>query len=94
MHPRSLSLREASCRLPEYPRAAVLADAQGVTRVEFVVNAAGEVTNIRIIKASGATPVHALLDKAVVESVASCRFPAASGFGPVTARQEFQWKLE
>jgi periplasmic protein TonB len=92
--PRSLDLRAATCPQPEYPRAAIRADAEGRTVVMLTVSASGEVSDVRVVEKSGDTTMHALLDAEAVRVTASCRFPEAVGTAPTQARLPYLWKIE
>jgi TonB family protein len=87
-------LSAATCPTPNYPPYAQDEEATGVTRVQFSVNAAGYVTEARVVQTSGATPAHKVLDQTAVTTALACRFPAAEGFGPAQAARSFRWTLE
>ena len=61
----------AQCR-PDYPGAAQRAGASGVTRIRFTVDAAGRIAGSRILRTSGATREHRLMDQAAAAALAQC----------------------
>ena len=83
---------------PQYPKAALRAQVQGVTVVAFHVNAKGEVTGADIVRSSGPTHEHRLLDQETASALSRCHFVAATDENghpidsvvPVT----YRWKLE
>lgn len=85
------------CEKPEYPDIARRAGAQGRTRLAFFVNAVGRFTKVHIVRSSGDTPAHKLLDFQAVAALSSCRWEPArknneryADWGFV----EFVWRLE
>jgi TonB family protein len=64
------------CR-PRYPEAALRAHAQGVTGLAFHVDATGKLTQVEIVKSSGSTREHRLLDKTAASTLSLCPFKAA-----------------
>ena len=87
----------ARCR-PAYPGAAQRAGASGVTRIRFTVDAAGRIAGSQILRASGATREHRLMDQAAVAALAQC--PVQVGTDdqgrPVgtTTDVEYVWTLD
>jgi periplasmic protein TonB len=83
---------------PEYPPAAQKAEATGHTTVRFVIDAAGKLVSAEVIKASGATREHRLMDRATVTALSGCTFsPGRDANGqPVGASTDvtYVWKLE
>ena len=85
------------CR-PEYPVAALRANAQGKTVLAFHVDATGKVLGVDILQSAGDRREHRLLDNAAARALATCPFEPprdASGkamAGVVTAT--FTWRLE
>ncbi len=59
---------------PAYPAAALKAGVTGTTKVRFVVSAAGQVTQAEIVRPSGPTLEHRLLDYAFEQALASCPY--------------------
>ena len=86
-----------ACR-PDYPPAAIRAQATGVSRVVLVVGADGAVEGSDLVGASGPTREHQLLDAAAQDSLARCTFvPAQGADGTPTASTvviSYTWKLE
>ncbi|MGM9485910.1 energy transducer TonB [Ideonella sp. YS5] len=91
--PRPIDASSAECPMPEYPIEARRTEAMGVTRVLMTVSSLGTVTETTILRKSGQSRFHDLLDQAAVKAVQQCRFPAASGYGPAKAVREFNWQL-
>ena len=87
----------ASCTKPEYPTAARRAQAEGVTRIRFSIDASGAVSRADIERASGPSREHRLLDRAAVEALSACKFqPGTDEDGKPTgayATVEYVWKL-
>ena len=83
---------------PKYPPEAVRAKATGKTRVRLAIDAEGHFRNSELIGASGRTAEHRLLDDAVKDSIARCRFkPATSASGDpeaATVDVQYQWRIE
>jgi TonB family protein len=61
---------------PNYPVQARRAEATGVVELEFNLNERGSAGLIAVRKSSGISREHKLLDRASVEFVSSCLFPA------------------
>ena len=91
---RAVEFSTAQCPRVQYTREAMRAGVEGKTKLAFVVDAAGSVSEVRVIHASGETAAHASLDAEAARVLAACRFPPSPGFGPVTATQTFTFKLE
>ena len=88
----------SSCDKPEYPAAALRADASGTTKIRFTVDASGTVSKAEIERAAGVSREHRLLDRAAVDALSKCRFkPGSDEQGkPVggTTVVEYVWKTE
>jgi periplasmic protein TonB len=87
----------ASCK-PEYPIAAIRAEATGVTAIKFTIDATGKVVSADVIRPSGTTREHRLLDRAAVSSLSGCTFrPGRDANGRAigaSTNVEYVWKLE
>jgi protein TonB len=87
----------ANCK-PDYPQAALKAEATGTTTIRFTIDANGKMTNAEVIKASGASREHRLLDRTALNALSGCTFkPGRDTNGnPVGASfpVEYVWKLE
>lgn len=92
------SLRIGSaCKPPEYPAAAARSDTTGTTRLVFHVGPKGEVIDADILKSSGKTLHHKLLDMAALMSLMQCVFSPAVVNGVAvegTTQVEYVWRLE
>ena len=88
---------QANCR-PDYPPAAVRAQAQGVVKMRFHVDIDGKVTQVDIIGSSGKTREHKLLDHAAAFALARCPLkPLKDENGNPTAGEfdvSYTWRLE
>jgi protein TonB len=86
-----------SCK-PEYPPAALKADATGSTRIRFNVGADGKLAGAEVIKPSGPSREHRLMDRAALNALSGCTFTAGRDTTgkPVGASfdVEYVWKLE
>ncbi len=86
-----------SCAKPEYPVAARRAQAEGVSRIRFSVDASGRVSKAEVERASGSSREHRLLDRTAVDSLSGCKFqPGTDESGNAVgafATVEYVWKL-
>lgn len=91
-------LEVASCEKPDYPAAALRADATGTTKIRFAVDADGRVVRADLENPSGASREHRLLDRAAIDALSRCRFkPGTDETGrPVgsTAFVSYVWKTD
>lgn len=98
--PQALAARidVSSCGKPEYPDAALRADAVGTTKIRFTIDAAGSVANAVIARVAGDSREHRLLDRAALDALSKCRFkPGTDEQGkPVggTTVVEYVWKTQ
>jgi TonB family protein len=86
-----------ACKPPEYPVAAARTDTTGTTRLVFHVGPKGEVIDADILKSSGKTLHHKLLDMAALSSLMQCVFSPAIVNGvavDATTQVEYVWRLE
>ena len=88
---------ETYCK-PQYPPAALRAQVQGVTTVAFHVDAEGKVTQAEILKSSGPTREHRLLDLETARKLSLCPFEIGkdSDGNPVATvvKVDYTWRLE
>ena len=88
----------STCEKPEYPAAALRADATGTTKIRFTVDATGAVSKAEIERSAGLSREHRLLDRTAVEALSKCRFkPGTDEQGkPVggTTVVDYVWKTE
>lgn len=88
----------STCEKPEYPAAALRADATGTTKIRFTVDATGAVAKAEIERPAGSSREHRLLDRAAVDALSKCRFkPGTDEQGkPVggTTVVDYVWKTE
>ncbi|MFT5533103.1 MAG: protein TonB [Burkholderiaceae bacterium] len=81
-----------SCK-PDYPRASLIAEETGVTRVEFTVSPTGQLVDAKIKKTSGSRN----LDRAAVSGLSRCKFNPGTQDGKAvqsTFSVEYVWKLD
>lgn len=87
----------STCVKPDYPVSARRAQAEGVTRIRFAIDASGQVTRADVEQPSGPTREHRQLDRSAVQALSGCRFqPGADSEGrPVGAyaRVDYVWRL-
>jgi protein TonB len=82
----------------DYPPAAVRAEATGLTKIRFTIDAQGKLVKSEIIKSAGNSREHKLLDRMVESKLSNCRFtPGIDESGKPTGgtfEAEYLWKLE
>jgi protein TonB len=97
---RPAQIDVSTCEKPSYPPAALRAEAKGITKIRFSIDAQGHVdpSKTSIEGTSGGSREHKLLDRAAVEALSKCHFkPGTDEAGhPVGAFAvvEYVWKLE
>ncbi len=82
---------------PEMPAIATRTGAMGETRLEFLVEKTGRASKFWILRSSGDTYAHKVLDLQAVAALAACPFrPASLDGNPVdqVVSQEFRWVIE
>jgi protein TonB len=88
----------STCEKPEYPAAALRADATGISKIRFTVDATGMVSKAEIERSAGASREHRLLDRTAVEALSKCRFkPGVDDSGkPIggTTVVDYVWKTD
>ena len=95
---RAAQINVATCEKPEYPSAALRAEATGTTKIRFTVDATGVVGKAEIERPSGSSREHRLLDRSAVEALSKCRFkPGNDDTGkPVGGATlvDYVWKMD
>ena len=91
---RAVSVSSGNCQQPSYPLDAKRDGAEGVTGLDFEVDAVGKVTRVAIINTAGTTEGHRALDTIALESLKKCVFPPAPGYLPGRARLDYVWRLQ
>jgi TonB family protein len=81
------------CPHPDYPSAALRAQAEGVSAVEIIFDEQGRLVDGRLVGASGTTREHRLLDGTALEAFALCRFPATTTPGNRSIRMSYNWRI-
>jgi len=88
----------STCEKPEYPSAALRADATGTSKIRFTVDATGAVAKAEIERSAGASREHRLLDRTAIEALSKCRFkPGIDEQGkPIggTTMVDYVWKTD
>lgn len=92
------NINVAACDKPEYPAAALRAEATGTTKIRFTVDATGKVSKAEVEKSAGASREHRLLDRTAVDALSKCPFKPGTDEGgqPVGAVTvvEYVWKMD
>ena len=87
-----------TCDKPEYPAAALRADASGTSKIRFTVDATGVVSKAEIERSAGASREHRLLDRSAIDALSKCRFkPGVDENGKAVGGNtivEYVWKVE
>jgi protein TonB len=87
----------SACK-PDYPSAALKAEATGITTIRFTIDATGKMVNAELVKSSGPSREHRLLDRTALSALSGCTFrPGRDSNGnPVGASfpVEYVWRLE
>ena len=83
----------ASAQVP-YPRGAAISEAEGVSVLLVWVDAQGQLTDVRVVKGSGPSYAHVLLDMAAEQTARRCRFSPASGVPSRIGRIDIGWRLQ
>ena len=88
----------SDCEKPAYPPAAARAEATGVVRIKVSVGVDGRATATEIVRSSGGSREHKLLDRAAEGAIKNtCKFKPGTVDGkpePLTTFVEYAWKLE
>ena len=84
-----LAAKSRPCPQPEYPYGAMKRNEQGVTKVRFMVEPDGWVSNVAIQTSSGS----AELDEASMSTIGGCWFPPAKHGMSEWMETSYTWKL-
>lgn len=87
---------EGACAKPEYPAAALRAEATGTTGLMMRVNTKGDVSDAYVLRSAGPTREHKLLDAVTMSTLRTCRFaPATEGGEAIDAwiAMQYVWRL-
>ena len=92
------AITNASACKPDYPAAAAKAEATGTTTIKFTIDAGGKVVSADVVRPSGPSREHRLLDRAAQSSLSNCTFrPGRDTNGQAVGAStvvEYVWKLE
>jgi TonB family protein len=88
----------STCAKPAYPYSALRAKIGGVTKLRFSIDALGRVNSTIIVKSSGESTDHKLLDQTAAETLSKCMFiPGVDSNGVAfgsSTNVDYVWKLE
>jgi protein TonB len=97
---RGASLGDAACapKPEDYPAAATRADATGTTTIRFTIDGTGKIVKSEVVKPSGPTREHRMLDRVALEKLSTCSFtPGTDENGHSvgsTTDVQYVWRLE
>ncbi len=99
LQPVPPQINVSSCEKPEFPAAALRAEATGTSKVRFTIDATGAVSKAEIERSAGGSREHRLLDRAAVDALSKCRFKPGTdehgkSVGGAVTVVEYIWKLE
>jgi len=87
-----------TCEEPQFPAAALRAEATGVTKIRFTVDANGAVSKVDLERSAGGSREHKALDRAAIDALSKCRFkPGTDANGNPAgafAIVEYVWKIQ
>jgi protein TonB len=91
------NLDASLCQTPEYPPQARREEATGITKLHFEIDEHGKVKSSRVVRSSGPTRAHKVLDTAALNALSLCNFqPGIDENGkPVggSTELEYKWNL-
>jgi periplasmic protein TonB len=86
------------CDKPDYPAAARRASATGITQIRFGVDGTGKVTSAQLLRPSGGSREHHMLDQMAINALSHCTFkPGTDEHGKPAggyATVDYVWKLD
>jgi periplasmic protein TonB len=91
--PKKRSISIAACVQPDYPPRARRAEATGTTRLRIEVTADGTVTEVSVLRPSGPTREHKMLDQAAVDALRHCKFAPEPGTTTNAVTVSYRWSL-
>ncbi|MCA0241449.1 MAG: energy transducer TonB [Proteobacteria bacterium] len=96
--PTIANVQACAPQADDYPAAARRAEATGTTRVRFTIGADGKLASADVIKSSGPSREHKMMDRVAVAKLSECKFEAGRDETgkPVGGvhEVEYVWKLE
>ena len=96
--PTIANARDCAPTADDYPAAARRAEATGSTRVRFTVGADGKLAGADVLKSSGSSREHKMMDRVAVTKLSECTFrPGQDENGKAiggTYEVEYVWKLD
>ena len=91
---RNLAEVGFKCQEAYYPAAARRSGADGRTRLRVDVSEEGRISSVSVVRPSGQSKEHKLLDQSAVMHVRSCAPKENSALEAVTFEYEVVWKLQ
>ena len=85
------------CRKPQYPDIAGRKEVTGTVTMAFLVDSDGRVSGARVVRSSGETPSHKLLDATALADIGDCEFRPGTVDGvPVQswAKIQYEWRIK
>ena len=96
--PAISNVQECAPKGPDYPAAALRAEAVGTTKVRFTIGPDSKLVGAEVVKSAGPSREHKMLDRLAVAKLSECSFKAGTDEGgkPVGASfdVEYVWKIE
>lgn len=96
--PAIANVQSCAPQADDYPAAARRAEATGVTRLRFTIDASGALARTDIVKSAGSSREHRMLDNAAASKLAGCVFtPGIDETGRATGGTfdvDYVWKLQ
>lgn len=85
--------KNMSCVMPDYPGAAIRANAQGAVYMTITVGEGSNVTNVAVTQSSGDSREHQLLDRVARDAFMGCLWLGREPVPPGLYRLKYVFKL-
>ncbi|MBK8104954.1 MAG: energy transducer TonB [Betaproteobacteria bacterium] len=85
-----------TCARPEYNEQARRAEAQGSTTILFTMDTTGHISEATVVKSSGESREHKMLDRLALEAVRNCKGTPGTLDGVpqrITSRITYVWRI-